>query len=122
MGVSEKGIIVNGHVPVRVEDGESPLKDGGNAVTIDGAFSEAYGDRGYTFILAPEGEVLAEHHAFPDPVAAVQEGGDLIPTMQLVRGYDRPRMIGDTEEGEDIRIQIQALEGLVEAYESGEQL
>ena len=120
MGVAEGGIIVNGHVPVKVEKGESPLKKGGNAVTIDGAFSEAYGDRGYTFILGPEGEVLAEHHAFPDPVAAVKEGEDLIPTMSTVRGYDHPRMVGDTEEGERILAQIRALEDLVEAYESGE--
>ncbi len=120
MGVGEGGIIVNGHVPVKVEKGENPLKGGGNAVTIDGAFSEAYGDRGYTFILAPEGEVLAEHHAFPDPVAAVREGGDLIPTMSVVRGYDEPRMVGDTEEGENIRARIHALKDLVEAYESGE--
>ena len=120
MGVPKGGIIVNGHVPVKVEEGESPLKGGGNAVTIDGAFSEAYGDRGYTFILAPEGEVLAEHHAFPDPVAAVREGADLIPTMQLVRAYDRPRMVGDTEQGESLRAQIRALEELVKAYENGE--
>lgn len=120
MGVPEGGIIVNGHVPVKVETGESPIKGGGNAVTIDGAFSEAYGDRGYTLILAPEGEVLAEHHAFPDPVAAVREGGDLIPTMQLVRGYDKPRTIGDTEKGAAMRDRIRALEELVEAYENGE--
>ncbi|GAA5484458.1 fructose-bisphosphatase class III [Haloferula sargassicola] len=120
MGVEEGGIVVNGHVPVKVEEGESPLKRGGNAVTIDGAFSEAYGDRGYTFILAPEGEVLAEHHAFPDPVAAVREGGDLIPDMTLVRAYDRPRMVGDTEQGEGIRAQIRALEELVAAYQDGE--
>ncbi|BCX47260.1 fructose-1,6-bisphosphatase class 3 [Haloferula helveola] len=120
MGVEEGGIIVNGHVPVRVEKGESPLKGGGNAVTIDGAFSEAYGDRGYTLILGPEGEVLAEHHAFPDPVAAVREGGDLIPKMTLLRGYERPRQVGDTEQGDGIRARIRALEELVEAYENGD--
>lgn len=120
MGVEEGGIVVNGHVPVRVEDGESPLKAGGNAVTIDGAFSEAYGDRGYTLILAPEGEVLAEHHAFPDPIEAVRQGGDLVPTRTLLREYPRPRRVGDTEQGETIRAQIRALEELVQAYESGE--
>jgi fructose-1,6-bisphosphatase-3 len=41
------GMIVNGHVPVKVEEGESPLKRSGNAVTIDGAFLEAYGEYGY---------------------------------------------------------------------------
>ena len=58
------GMIVNGHVPVMVEKGERPLKDSRQAITIDGAFSEAYGDRGYTLILDPEGTHLAEHHHF----------------------------------------------------------
>ena len=34
------GMIVNGHVPVKVEHGEQPLKDSALAITIDGAFSE----------------------------------------------------------------------------------
>ena len=66
---------------MKVDLGENPLKRGGNAVTIDGAFSEAYGDRGYTLILGPEGETLAEHHTFPDPETAVREGIDIIPKM-----------------------------------------
>ncbi|MGB1128944.1 MAG: fructose-bisphosphatase class III [Haloferula sp.] len=119
MGVEEGGMVVNGHVPVKVEEGENPLKDGGNAVTIDGAFSEAYGDRGFTLILGPEGDTLAEHHAFPDPVEAVKQGGDLIPERHVLREFDRPRCVGDTERGESLRAQIRALEELVEAYESG---
>ncbi len=50
---TEGGLIVNGHVPVKVEEGESPLKRSGKAITIDGAFSEAYGDYGYTLVLEP---------------------------------------------------------------------
>src|SRR5581483_3166948 len=63
-GVEQDGLIVNGHVPVRVDKGEEPLKRGGNAITIHGAFSEAYGDRGYTLVLAPDRVDLAEHHHF----------------------------------------------------------
>lgn len=120
MGVASDGIIVNGHVPVKVEKGESPLKKGGNAVTIDGAFSEAYGDHGYTLILGPEGEALAEHHAFPDPVEAVRDGGDIIPERHVLRDYESPRRVGDTEEGENLRARIHALESLVDGYKSGE--
>ena len=36
-----EGMIVNGHVPVKVEKGESLLRTSGKAVTIDGAFSQA---------------------------------------------------------------------------------
>ena len=120
MGVAEGGLIVNGHVPVKVEKGEDPVKRGGNAVTIDGAFSEAYGDRGYTLILTPEGDRLAEHHGFRDPVSVVRTGEDIIPTMRDIRTYPEPRLVKDTEEGYKLQEQINALEGLIQAYEDGE--
>lgn len=119
MGVKSGGLIVNGHVPVKVEKGEDPVKLGGNAVTIDGAFSEAYGDRGYTLILSDSGEYLAEHHGFKDPVSVVRTGEDIIPTMRKIRGYDSQRLIKHTEQGQKIEQQICALEGLVDAYENG---
>ena len=119
-GVKEGGLVVNGHVPVKIEKGEEPIKKGGNAVTIDGAFSEAYGDRGYTLILSPEGDQLAEHHGFKDPVLVVKNGEDIIPKMQNIRTYDQPRLVKDTESGEHIRQQIKVINGLIEAYNSGE--
>ena len=57
-------MIVNGHVPVKISEGEQPVKRGGNAVTIDGAFSEVYGDHGYTLILEPNRIALTEHSHF----------------------------------------------------------
>ena len=120
MGVVKGGLIVNGHVPVKVEKGEDPVKGGGNAVTIDGAFSEAYGDRGYTLILSPQGEHLAEHHGFKDPVSVVRTGEDIIPTMRKIRTYEHPRLVKNTEKGILIRQQIAALEALVVAYENGD--
>ena len=54
-GTGDDVLVVNGHVPVKIEKGENPVKRGGNSVTIDGAFSEAYGDHGYTLILDPRG-------------------------------------------------------------------
>ncbi|MFT3990365.1 MAG: fructose-bisphosphatase class III [Luteolibacter sp.] len=117
MGIPEGGMLVNGHVPVR--KGEAALKRGGNAVTIDGAFSEAYGDRGYTLILGPEGETLAEHHAFPDPETAVREGLDIIPNMTTLRTYDSPRLVEDTEQGRDIDYVIAILLQLIQAYQLG---
>jgi fructose-1,6-bisphosphatase-3 len=118
-GVCAEALIVNGHVPVRVEKGEEPVKRGGNAVTIDGAFSEAYGDRGYTLILAPERVALAEHHHFESIGDAITEGADIVPKVSTVRAYDPPRRIADTEEGERLRRQIAALERLADAYEQG---
>jgi fructose-1,6-bisphosphatase-3 len=118
-GVMKNGLIVNGHVPVKVERGEEPLKRSGSAVTIDGAFSEAYGDRGYTLILAPERIALAEHHHFESIADAITSGADIVPKVSNLRVYDPPRTIADTEEGEALRQDIAALERLVLAYQEG---
>jgi fructose-1,6-bisphosphatase-3 len=118
-GVSDDGLIVNGHVPVKVEKGEEPLKKGGNAVTIDGAFSEAYGDRGYTLVLASGGVSLAEHHHFESITEAITTGADIVPRISLIRSYDKPRRVADTEDGAAIRQTISALEQLIAAYDEG---
>jgi fructose-1,6-bisphosphatase-3 len=112
----ERGLIVNGHVPVKIDEGESPLKRGGKAITIDGAFSEAYGDHGYTLVLDAEGTFLGRHHHFESVEAAVRDGVDIIPTTAVVRQWDRPRRVGDTERGAEIRAEIALLERLVMAY------
>ncbi len=112
----KRGLIVNGHVPVKIEKGESPLKRSGKAITIDGAFSEAYGDHGYTLVLEPERTILAKHHHFESVEAAVRDGVDIIPTMSVVRQWDAPRRVADTERGAEIRRSIAWLERLVQAY------
>ena len=107
---------MNGHVPVKVEKGESPVKRSGKAITIDGAFSEAYGDRGYTLVLEPRRIVLAEHHHFESVEAAIRDGVDIVPGVQEIRRFDQPRRTRDTERGQRIRYQIEMLERLIDAY------
>lgn len=118
-GVMKDGLIVNGHVPVKVEKGEEPVKRSGAAVTIDGAFSESYGDRGYTLILAPERIALAEHHHFESISDAITAGADIVPKVLELRVYNPPRLIADTEEGDARRQDIAALERLMLAYDEG---
>lgn len=110
-------MIVNGHVPVMVAKGERPLKDSRQAITIDGAFSEAYGDRGYTLILDPLGTHLAEHHHFESIEEALTHGTDIIPKMQEIRTFAQPRRVGETEHGDAIRSEIAVLRRLVAAYQ-----
>jgi fructose-1,6-bisphosphatase-3 len=118
-GMGDDVLIVNGHVPVKIEKGELPVKRGGNAVTIDGAFSEAYGDRGYTLILAPDGIKLAEHYHFGSVEQVIETGADIIPKMTTLTAYERPHKVADTEEGQGVRRQIAALERLIFAYHEG---
>lgn len=112
-------LIVNGHVPVKVEKGELPVKKGGNAVTIDGAFSEAYGDRGYTLVIRPDRVDLAEHSKFDGVDAAVDKGSDIVPKVQTIKNYAKPRRVRDTQQGERIRRTIDDLDALVHAYQEG---
>ncbi|MCW5803001.1 MAG: fructose-bisphosphatase class III [Deltaproteobacteria bacterium] len=112
------GFIVNGHVPVKLEKGETPIKKSGRAITIDGAFAAAYGDKGFSLVLDAHRIYLAQHHHFASVDAAVEEGADIVPTVSDVQVHDRPRTVGDTEKGAAIRDEIAALEELVRAYET----
>jgi fructose-1,6-bisphosphatase-3 len=112
----ELGMIVNGHVPVKVEQGESPGKRSGQAVTIDGAFSEAYGDHGYTLVLDAQGTRLALHHHFESVAAAVEQGIDIIPTVSELRRFEPPRTLGDTERGRICRSRIALMKQLSDRH------
>ena len=117
MGVhSDDVLIVNGHVPVKLEAGESPLKKSGLAVTIDGAFSEAYGDHGFTLVIDAEQTYLAKHHHFDSIEGAIDRGADIVPEIQVLRQHARPIRVGDTHRGDELREEIAALEQLVVAY------
>jgi fructose-1,6-bisphosphatase-3 len=118
-GCGDNVLIVNGHVPVKVEKGEQPVKKGGNAITIDGAFSEAYGDRGYTLVLKPDRIELAEHSPFEGVDATIAHGADILPTITTIRQYPAPRTIADTHQGDTLRRRIADLEALVRAYQEG---
>jgi fructose-1,6-bisphosphatase-3 len=112
----DQGLIVNGHVPVEVEKGESPLKRSGKAITIDGAFSESLGDHGFTLVLEPHRTILARHHHFESVEAAIVRGADIIPSITVVREWDRPRRVADSQRGRRLRSVIEQLERLMDAY------
>ena len=106
----DRGYIINGHVPVKLDKGEQPVKASHRAITIDGAFAAAYGDKGFSLVLDAERMYLAQHHHHTP-------GEDIIPTVSGVEAYPTPRTVADTEIGDDIRAEIAALEDLVTAFE-----
>jgi len=118
-GAGDDVLIVNGHVPVKVEKGEHPLKRGGNAVTIDGAFSEAYGDRGYTLIVTPQRVELAQHAPFAGVEAVLERAADIVPALETIKTYPKARTVGDTHAGGETRRLLTDLEDLVRAYQEG---
>lgn len=118
-GMGDDVLVVNGHVPVKVEKGENPVKRGGNAVTIDGAFSEAYGDRGYTLVLKPDRIDLAEHAPFSSVADVIDSGADIVPKVETIRTYTQSRTIRETDEGRRTERMIRDLEHLAFAYQEG---
>lgn len=112
----EKGHIINGHVPVKIKDGESPMKANGKLFIIDGGISKAYqsttGIAGYTLIYDSHALRLAEHTPF-------QPEGKNTPKVQIVKAMDRRVNIADTDKGKELTEQIRDLEQLLEAYKRG---
>lgn len=116
--------IVNGHVPVKRKDGESPIKCGGKVMVIDGGFSRAYqketGIAGYTLIYNSYGLRIVAHEPFESTEDAVRKENDIhSETVVVQRLYDRV-LVGDTDVGRELREQVKDLERLLAAYRNGE--
>ena len=116
--------IVNGHVPVKRKDGESPIKCGGKVMVIDGGFSRAYqketGIAGYTLIYNSYGLRIVAHDPFESAEDAVRKENDIhSETVVVQRLYDRV-LVGDTDVGRELREQVKDLERLLAAYRNGE--
>ena len=94
------------------------IKKSGRAITIDGAFAAAYGDKGFSLVLDAQRIYLAQHHHFESAEAAVSRHADIVPTVSDVVVHERPRTVSDTETGDDIRAEIAVLEELVHAFEA----
>lgn len=119
----EKSHIINGHVPVKVSKGESPIKADGRLFVIDGGFAKAYqkvtGIAGYTLIYNSHGLVLVSHEPFESMEKAVAEEKDIhSSTVALQYSQERIR-VANTDIGAEIRSNIADLEKLLEAYHKG---
>ena len=119
----ETSRIACGHVPVKVKDGEDPVKCGGRVLTIDGGFSKAYqpttGIAGYTLISNSYGFVLAAHEPLESMRAAVVNELDIHSSRKVVELVDKRTLVADTDNGAVLKQQIADLEELLEAYRNG---
>lgn len=120
---SKNSRIINGHVPVKVKKGESPIKAGGKLLVIDGGFARAYqedtGIAGYTLIASSHGMFLAAHPPFESTKKAIAEEIDVIPERFVVEKSERSIAIHDTDIGKSLLDQIRNLELLILAYQRG---
>ncbi|MDR0519539.1 MAG: fructose-1,6-bisphosphatase [Clostridiales Family XIII bacterium] len=117
-----RGYVINGHVPVKIQSGESPIKGNGRLFIIDGGISKAYqkttGIAGYTFISSSNYIALAEHMPYTPPAPdGTQEFHT--PKLQIIEEMPRRLTVRDTDTGEELEAQVRDLRQLVAAYRDG---
>lgn len=123
-GLDEKDShIINGHVPVELKKGESPIKCGGKLMIIDGGFSKAYqsktGIAGYTLVYNSHGMRLVAHEPFDSKEAAIINETDIHSDSVIVESASQRLLVADTDTGREIRESISRLEELLNAYRDG---
>ena len=114
--------ILNGHVPVKIKDGESPIKGDGLLYIIDGGISKAYqkqtGIAGYTFIFNSRFMALSEHKPY-SPL--MEDGTQEFHSPEVKTVYDLPKrmLISDTDQGDELKERVETLKALIVAYKNG---
>ncbi len=115
--------IINGHVPVKVVKGESPVKAEGKLFVIDGGMSRPYqkvtGIAGYTLIYDSYNLILAEHAPFESKRKAIEDEDDIVSIRNMIEHTNIRISVGDTDIGAVLKQQITDLNRLLDAYRKG---
>ncbi len=116
-------MIINGHVPVMVKKGESPLKADGKLIVIDGGFSKAYqsqtGIAGYTLVSNSHGIMLCAHEPFESKREAIESEIDIHYTSRFIIQPSIRLRVRNTDRGEELMKDIDNLKALLDVYRKG---
>lgn len=115
--------IINGHIPVKTKEGESPIKANGKLLVIDGGFCKAYqpetGIAGYTLIYNSYGLLLTSHEPFESIRKAIEEEKDILSSSVILEHVVSRKRVSDTDIGIEIKKQIKDLQMLLVSYRKG---
>lgn len=115
--------VINGHVPVLVKKGESPVKADGKLIVIDGGLTKVYqkvtGIAGYTLISNSVGLFLAEHEPFTSVEDITKNGVEIISNNTIIERYRERMYVKDTDNGKVLVKKIDELVKLLDAYNKG---
>lgn len=119
----ENGVIINGHMPVKIKKGESPIKAGGKLIIIDGGICKAYqkvtGIAGYTLVYNSYGLKLIAHRVFESKELAIQINKDMIHSKSSISKEKPRKLIKETDNGKKIQEKIDDLMSLLKCYRQG---
>ena len=112
--------IINGHTPVNMKDGESPVRAGGKLLVIDGGFAKAYrektGKAGYTLSYNSRGLVLNANNPFNSIRDAIKYSEDIQSEIIVDARTTERKTVADTDTGRELQGQIDALKALLKEY------
>lgn len=115
--------IINGHVPVRLIKGETPIKANGKLLVIDGGFSKAYqpktGIAGYTLTYHSRGLELVQHQPFQSAEHAIATGEDIKSATEIVEMNSQRMLVKDTDKGRVLKSKVTDLKKLLFAFRNG---
>ncbi len=107
---SDMSHIINGHTPVKVSKGETPVRANGRLIIIDGGFCKAYhketGIAGYTLIYNSHGMRLKAHEPFESIKKALEENMDIESSTDIFETEEKRIRVRDTDIGKSIQEQI----------------
>lgn len=113
----EYSVIVNGHIPVKVNMGEHA--DSGNCrhITIDGGLSRAYysktGIGGYTLINNSQGLYLVSHSPFFSSQEVINNSHDLKSEIHTLMLYKKRVLVKETDNGKKLSEQLDVLKNML---------
>lgn len=115
--------IINGHIPVKEKDGESPIRAGGKLLVIDGGFAKSYrgetGRAGYTLTYNSYGLILAANEPFDSKADAILEEKDIKYDIMVNEKETERKSVADTDIGKELQEEIDDLKLLLQAYREG---
>lgn len=116
--------IVNGHIPVKAKDGESPMRANGKLLVIDGGFAKSYqektGNAGYILTYNSYGLLLSQNKPFESVEKAIKEERDIISEIIVKKTGVIRKTVGDTDIGKRLKNEIEDLTELLKFYQSGQ--
>lgn len=112
--------IINGHMPVKVIDGEKPISGNGKHIVIDGGLSKTYhkhtGIGGYTLMSNSHGLYLTTHAPFCKIKEAIERKIDLHSETSEIQKYKTRIKVKDTDNGKLLQDQIDVLKLYLKNY------
>mgnify|MGYP003302549008 FL=1 len=115
--------IINGHIPVKEKDGESPIRANGKLLVIDGGFAKSYrsqtGRAGYTLTYNSYGLILAANEPFDSKADAIREEIDIKYDIMVNEKETERKNVADTDIGKQLQEEIDDLKLLLQSYKEG---